>query len=154
GYLYTLVRNLHRSNLEADARRGHTPLETVDFDTAGISLRNTDAAHLLYVYSELRRICEFACERKESSKSGSILILRFFHDLMPGEIAAIARLNRANVDERLRLVRQEARSYLSRPEPMALSLASVGDWRSGQECLLSELLQRVWASKTGSCRNE
>ena len=41
--------------------------------------------------TELRQVCQYACDRKETSRAGSVLILRFLHGYYPREIAQIMR---------------------------------------------------------------
>jgi RNA polymerase sigma factor (sigma-70 family) len=112
GYIYVILRNLHRSRYERERR--HIPLEILDYDCARLGLSVTDSSHLLIVADQLRRICEFACERKETSRAGSVLILRFFHGYYPTEIANILVSSRQSVEEYLRAIRKEARDSLAR----------------------------------------
>ncbi|HKX26944.1 MAG TPA: hypothetical protein VJ302_04545, partial [Blastocatellia bacterium] len=61
------------------------------------------------------QICRYACVRKETSRAGSVLILRYFQDYSPAEIAKVIRSARRTVDEWLRLSRREAKLYLDDP---------------------------------------
>jgi hypothetical protein len=102
-------------------------------------------------------VCLFACERKETSKAGSILILRFFHAYSCAEIALLLRAGRNVVDSRLNLARQEARVYLEdpekikvigKPEPRTLPRPSLAG--STEELLLS-FRKVIFASTSGHC---
>jgi len=64
---------------------------------------------------ELRSICEYACIRKETSKAGSILLLRFFHGYYPTETAQVLRTSRNNVDNWLTLARRETKLFQENP---------------------------------------
>src|SRR5262249_54465294 len=87
GYLYTMLRNLQLSNLRRAARAPSRPLSILDFDFAEVGLRMVGPRERIQVREQLWMICQYACVRKETSKAGSILILRFFHGYYPGEIA-------------------------------------------------------------------
>jgi len=63
----------------------------------------------------LHQICAYACFRKESSKAGSVLILRFFHNYFPTEIASVLNSSRNCVDQWQRLARREAKLFMNRP---------------------------------------
>lgn len=114
-YLYGILRNLHRAQLSRAIRQQQMSLPILDFDSAEWALSVLNDEILLRAQNDLRRICHFSCHRKETAKSPSILILRFFHGFYPTEIAAIARCSRAAVDERLRQARREAKLYLEDP---------------------------------------
>jgi RNA polymerase sigma factor (sigma-70 family) len=115
GYLYTMLRNLQLSNLRRAARAPTRPLSILDFDSAEIGLRMVGPRERIQVREQLWMICQYACVRKETSKAGSILILRFFHGYYPSEIAQILRGPRRAVDDWLSIARREARSFLENP---------------------------------------
>src|SRR5713226_3782278 len=118
GYLFTMLRNLQRSQLRRAARTPGSRLSIVDFDSAELGLQATDLRARIQVLNELSLICRYACVRKQSSKAGSVLILRFFHGYYPSEIAQVLRTTRQSVDERLRIARSEAKLSLSNPESL------------------------------------
>src|SRR6202035_1548049 len=70
---------------------------------------------------QLAKLCGFLCWRKESSRTASLLLLRFFWGLQPQEIMLLARLPRPSGHNQIWIARNEARSYLKNPEkfPMA-----------------------------------
>jgi len=68
----------------------------------------------------LRDGSHYACTRKETSKAGSVLILRFFHGYYPSEITKVIRGTRHAVDLRLRNACAEAKATLANPEGWSL----------------------------------
>ena len=160
GYIYTVLRNLHRSRYER-ARR-HVPLPIVDYDCARLGLSVTDSSGLVIVADQLRGICQFACERKETSKGGSVLILRFFHGYYPAEIAAVLLSSRQSVEEYLRTIRKEACDFLAGAvKPTLTDLKTFGavyktaatrtPVTETTESLLDELRERIFQSCSSDC---
>jgi RNA polymerase sigma factor (sigma-70 family) len=123
GYLYVVMRNLHLSQLRKATRTPLRAMSVVEFDSVDIGFWASDPRDRLRMHDELAAVCQYACIRKESSKGGSVLILRFFHGYYPEEIAHVLRSTRAVVHERLRLARAEARTYLDDPN----KLSFIGD---------------------------
>src|SRR5260370_29801262 len=119
GYLHTMLRNRHlsQSRLATRSTRGHFLI--LDYDSAAIGLYAIDPREQIKVQDELQTICEYACTRKESSKAGSVLILRFFHGYYPDEIAQAMRCTRTAVKHHLRSARSEAKVYLQNPTALA-----------------------------------
>jgi DNA-directed RNA polymerase specialized sigma24 family protein len=117
-YLFGLLRRLRLSQARNALRRRQAPLVAVDYDTAEMSLPGADARELLQVKEELRGVCEYACLRKDTSKAGSVLILRFFHGFYPKEIAKILRSPLRLANDWLRIARHEARVYLEHPSTL------------------------------------
>lgn len=112
GYLYILMKNLHLSQLRRSTRLPVRSLSAVEFDSVDISLWSSDPRDHLRLRGEIGAICRYACLRKESARTGSVLILRFFHGYYPEEIATLLRSNRSAVEKRLRKARAEARLYI------------------------------------------
>jgi RNA polymerase sigma factor (sigma-70 family) len=158
GYLYAMLRNLHLSQVRRATRLRHRPLSIVDYDSAEIGLRAADPREQIRLQDELREVCRYACMRKETSKAGSVLILRFLHGYYPREIALLMRSTRAAVEERLRLARAEARQYLKNPQSLRFlrdsregrKRARTGFARKTDEFLL-ELRETIFGSRTGEC---
>ena len=94
-------------------------MTAVEYDTVDVGLWVSDPRDGIRMQDELGAVCQYACIRKESSKAGSVLILRFFHGYYPDEIAQIMCVTRPAVKERLRLARAEARAYLDDPSKLA-----------------------------------
>ena len=160
GYLYTMLRNLHLSQVRRVERLQRRTLSIVDYDSAELGLRVIDPREQIRIQDELRRVCQFACIRKETSKAGSVLILRFLHGYYPKEIAQIMRTTRQGVEERLRTARNEARQYLREPRSLHFMRASsealssppeMGFARTSDE-LLVELRHSIFNSRQGKCR--
>ncbi len=112
GYLAATVHHMHVSRVRRALRAPETALDLVDYDSAELAVRGADAARRLQVDDELRVICEYACARRLSSKSGTVLLLRFFHGYYIREIAQILNTPAAAVDVFLHDARREARSAL------------------------------------------
>jgi len=159
GYLFTLVRNLYRSPLYRNWPLRPVSLSILDFDSIEDGLRSIDRnakEHLRKVAQNLTAICEFACQRKETSKAGSLLILRFFHGFGVHETAAIMGISRAAVDERLRLARKEAHEYLlervARAGGKLVALKEPDELGQGARAdsdLLDALEKRIFAAARG-----
>jgi RNA polymerase sigma factor (sigma-70 family) len=158
-YLYTMLRNLHLSQVRRTLRLQHRSLVILDYDSAEIGLRGADPREQMRLQDELRQVCQYACLRKETSKAGSVLILRFMHGYYPREIAQIMQSTRQAVEERLRMARSEARQYLLDPTSLRFiretpaetaGIARAGFARTSDE-LLQELRDKIFDSCRGSC---
>jgi RNA polymerase sigma factor (sigma-70 family) len=111
-YLQRMVRNLHASQIRRRPPGQSLPLETSDYETAELTLqatRNEQASAA--VVEELTAICQYAKLRKETSRAGSALILRFFHGYYIHEVAQIFRIQKQPVYDLLRMARREARLF-------------------------------------------
>src|SRR6266851_6465040 len=161
GYLYEVLRNLHLSHIRRATRNHLQQLSIMEYDSAETGLLKIDPRDQLKARDELRAICRYACRRRETSKTGSILILRFFHGYYPSEIVKILKSTRQVVDFRLAIARREAR--LSLDSPQALSFVGKADASSsiqGQSIhrpsadideILSELRGLIFDSRSGAC---
>ncbi len=119
GYLYGMLRNMHAAELRRSMRHPMASLSVVEYDSALMSLqRASDELHTARMQDQLRRVCDYACVRKETSKAGSLFLLRFFHGYYPGETARLAGIRRVNVDSWLRFARSEAKLYLENPDAL------------------------------------
>src|SRR6266851_2179427 len=118
GYLYGMLRKLHLSQMRRESRSRIQPHFLVEYDSAETGLHMIDPRDRLQAQEELRRVCQYACARKETSKAGSVLILRFFHGYYPSEITKVIRGTRHAVDLRLRSARAEAKATLANPEAL------------------------------------
>src|SRR6266571_1226779 len=174
GYLYSLLRNLHLSQLRRSSGRQHRTISIVDYDSAEIGLRAADPRERIRLQDQLREVCKYACMRKETSKAGSVLILRFLHGYYPREIAQVMRCTREAVEERLRVARSEARQYLENPkslrflgpvsEPRAVATGLSGRPHTSEKSqsagdgfartvdeFLNELRRMIFDSRNGEC---
>ncbi|HEV3468676.1 MAG TPA: sigma-70 family RNA polymerase sigma factor [Pyrinomonadaceae bacterium] len=160
-YLYAVLRNLNVSHLRRLRRLQGRALPAADYDSAEVSLRAADPRDAIRVQDELRACCRYACARKETSKAGSVLILRFLHGYYPREVAAVVGSSREAVEERLRVARSEARQYLKDPSSLRFMRGAKG--ARGAEArahaaaalsadeLLRELRETVFRSRAGEC---
>src|SRR5260370_41181023 len=78
-YLFVVMRNLHLSQVRSATRKSQRALSVVEFDSVEVGLWAADPRDRIRMQDELRAVCQYACMRKETSKAGSVLILRFFH---------------------------------------------------------------------------
>src|SRR5215831_3817190 len=156
GYLYMMLRNRHLSSIRRNARAPIDQLSSADYDSAEMRLQSADPRDQIKVRDELRTICRYACERKQTSRAGSILILRFFLGYYPAEIVELGRTSRQAVDSWLRIARTEARTYLDDPGRLAFAAQHKGrlsaDYRPEmQDDFLTELRSLVFSSTDGEC---
>lgn len=115
GYFYGMLRKLYISHQRRATRLQYFSSSLVEYDTLESGLRVMDVNVHLRIHEELRMICHYACTRKDSSKAGSVLILRFFHGYYPSEIAQLIGSPRSAVDDWLRIARREVKIYLNDP---------------------------------------
>ena len=160
GYLRTMLRNMHFSRLSRAAQcLQETALSIADYDSSQLGWTAIEPPRRLQASEELHQICVFACFRKETSKAGSVLILRFFHNYFPTEIASIFKSTRNSVDQWQRVARREAKSFMNRPgglrfvngdapaRPAVRYLRSDGD-------LMFDLRQLIFSSCRGECLSQ
>jgi DNA-directed RNA polymerase specialized sigma24 family protein len=154
GYLYGMLRNIHMSRVRRTIRVEKQTVNLLDYDSAEVWLRSVHIDSLINARELLGMICDYACERKETSKAGSILILRFFHGYYPGEIARIALCHRRAVDDWMLIARKEARFHIEQ----CCSAGTLGRRRgptghsSGD--FLDLLRARIFESRKGRCFSE
>ena len=112
-YLATLVRNLHVSTVRRAVAHRMRHVAVEDYDSATLALGASSAEDHLEARDAVRRICQFACTRKETSRAASAFVLRFFQDCYPSDIARILRTTPATVHTWLSQARREARQHLT-----------------------------------------
>lgn len=161
-YLYITIRNLHLSEVRRATRSPLEPLPVLEFDSAELRLSglsgssSSDPFRRMSVQDELRRICGYACVRKETAKAASVLILRFFHGYYPEEISRLLKISLPAVKERLRLARSEARLYLDDPDRLSFMhgpSVQISETRIGQSTadFLADLRRTIFSSRQGAC---
>src|SRR5229473_3444554 len=157
GYLYGMLRKLHLSQMRRESRSRIQPHFLVEYDSAETGLHMIDPRDRLQAQEELRRVCNYACMRKETSKAGSVLILRFFHGYYPSEIAQLLISNMQTVRKWLQLARHEAKLYLDSPTALTFMREShsevkpqIGFARTTEE-LLNDLRRMIFSSRQGEC---
>src|SRR5262245_34635881 len=153
-YLYGVLRRLRLSSARS-ARRRRQRFLALDYDVAADCLADSGVhgpLHESQVEQELATVCEYACRRKSTSKSGSVLILRFFHGYYPGEIARILRAPLRLANDWLRIARHEARAQLKQAAPRIFdgSLAAAEQDERGAD-ILTTLRARIGRARTGPC---
>ncbi len=157
GYLYGMLRKLHLSQMRRDSRSRIQPHFLVEYDSAETGLHMIDPRDRLQAQEELERVCHYACTRKETSKAGSVLILRFFHGYYPSEITKVIRGTRHAVDLRLRSARAEAKATLANQERLVFmnekSEPVIGVKVLAQSTVefLTELRRAIFRSRHGDC---
>jgi len=81
GYLRRMLRYMHVSRLSRSTQQlQDAALSVADFDSCRRGWTAIEPARRMQAFEELYQICTYACSRKESSRAGSVLILRFFHE--------------------------------------------------------------------------
>jgi RNA polymerase sigma factor (sigma-70 family) len=161
-YLFVVLRNLHISQARRASQTPTTKLAISDYDTAEMGLRMIDPQRRLQARDDLRRVCEYASRRKETSKAASVLILRFFHVYFAVEIARVLNTTRHAVEIWLLNARRESRLYLE--DPTALKL--IGKTEVAKKVvrlpqrstvissdIFRELCETIFASRQGDCLN-
>ena len=161
GYLYGMLRNMHISQVRRALRLRETAFPLADIlsisETASVREELRVVGQKIQVQDELCRVCQYASIRKNSSKVGSAVVLRFFHGYYPNEIAAVTRSSRAGVDKMLQRARTEARLYLKDPDSLVFLHGEQPppelQIKFGQEPedLLSELREALYRSRSGEC---
>ena len=158
GYLRRLLRNMYLSRVSRLSQRLHdTALSIADYDTLRLGWTAIEPPRRMQVSEELHQICTYACFRKESSRAGSVLILRFFLDYLPTEIAGVLGSSRHCVDQWQRLARREVKLFMSEPERLRFvnsgtPAASAWTKYPGSDCdLMLALRGMIFSSSQGAC---
>jgi DNA-directed RNA polymerase specialized sigma24 family protein len=111
--LYTYLKHVHLAHLRRLQKYPLQNLSIAEFDSINVGLRQSPSANPLDIQNNLRRILFYLCWRKDSAKSASILILRFFYGYFPEEITRIGLVSRPVVDNGLRAARKDLKRHLS-----------------------------------------
>lgn len=156
GYLYRILRNVHVSQLRRSGQRHLQQLSIVEYDSALIGLHSTEQRDQIQVQDELRRVCQYACARKESAMAASVLILRFFHGYYPSEISAVLQSSSNAVSVRLRMARREAKVFTRAPEQLGFLRNQTTEilptnFARSIDDLLRELRLMIFRSRRGDC---
>ncbi len=157
-YLYVALRNSYVSYRRQTSRQRTEQLPIVEFESAGNVLLAIDPRKQLAIREDLRTICEYACRRKSTSISGSILILRFFHGYFPSEVARILKSSRNVVEARLLSARREVALYLENPDALNVVLSDpipklllTNNYVRDYQNILEDLQKTVFASSEYEC---
>ena len=158
GYLRRMLRYMHLARMSRNAQKvSDRTISLTDYDSFHQSWRDIEPTRRIQIKEELWQICTYACSRKETSRAGAVLILRFFHDYNPSEIARILCNSRHCVDQWQRVARSELKLYMTErgglrlmstrlsPEPGQTKLSGWDD------DLIGELRQMIFSSRKSEC---
>ncbi len=158
GYLRRMLRYMHIARLSRSAQHLHeAALSVADYDSCRLGWTAIEPPRRMQVFEELHQICTYACARKETSRAGSVLILRFFHDYFPTEIASVLNSSRHCVDQWQGLARREVKLFMNEPGRLRfVNTAKPGDRRQirylKSDCdLMLVLRQMIFNSRQGDC---
>ena len=156
-YLFSVLRNLQYARVRRARTSAIDDLSVVDYDSAERGLRAIDRNGILFVREDLHRVCDYLCERKDTSRSASVFILRYFLGYFPHEVMRVVQSTRSAVDKAVRAARTEARLELERPGVLRQigsakgsrprTLAEAGD----SQGLFLALRAKVFRSCIGDC---
>ena len=158
GYLRRMLRYMHASRMSRQAQRLHdTALSVADYDSLTLGWTAIEPPRRMQAFEELQQICSYACARKESSRAGSVLILRYFHDYFPTEIASVLGTSRHCIDQWQRLARREVKLFMNEPgrlrfvdaKRVAERSAARGVTGSGEP--MTQLRRMIFLSCQGCC---
>src|SRR5215216_2299446 len=158
GYLRRMLRYMHISRMSRQAQRLHdTTLSIADYDSLSLGWTAIEPSRRMQTIEELHQICSYACVRKESSRAGSVLILRFFHEYFPTEIAGVLGSTRHCVDQWQRLARGEVKLLIDEPDRLRFFKArakaegaEAKRFASGCDLMVG-LRQMIFRSCQGAC---
>ena len=158
GYLRRMLKYMHLARLTRHTQQlSDSAMSIADYDSFNLGWRSIEIHRRLQAQEELRQICRYACIRKQTSRAGGVLILRFFHDYFPSEIARILCRSRHCVDELQRLARIEVKLYLDDPrrlkfagaKPVTKTFQTNLSGVDGD--LITELRQMIFNSRESDC---
>lgn len=158
GYLRRLLRNMYFSRTARLTQRlQDDALSISDYDTVLLGWTAIEPERRMQAAEQLHQICAYACFRKESSRAGSVLILRFFLDYFPTEIASVIGSSRHTVDQWQAVARREAKVFLSEPNRLRFvdtKTAAVRPWTlypASNGDLMRALRGMIFSSRQGTC---
>ena len=144
-----VVRNTYLSHRRRISRQPQDQLAELD-----MVLHSVDPRRQIHINDDLQAICHHACTRKDTSITGSILILRFFHGYVPSEVARLINSSRNIVDVQLRFARSEAIANLERPKVWIKRQSrhhlTKNKVETGSD-FLTQLRDLIFATRRGQC---
>lgn len=161
-YLFVCLRNLHRFQWRRE-RRGvnGNALSITDFDSIETGLQTVvNFDNRLQIWQELQLACRYAVERRETSRAGSVFILRFFHGYYPSEIARILCGSRPAVTELLRVARAEVLGVLRNPAKISFlknnhaPLSDITPDEHAPDAIIKNLREEIFAARAGECLSD
>ena len=159
-YLRTVLRNLHTARLRRQAHRVEAPLSIVDFDSAQFAARALTPSEWTQARHDVAAACRYACTRRLTSKTGSLFLLRFVHDIVPSDLARVVRLTRATVDITLVRGRAEVKAYLEDPacaldalgaELVSMPMPAVEPGSHDDDDYLARVREAIFALRHARC---
>ncbi len=157
-YLRRLMRNMYVARMTRLAQRlPDNALSIADYDTFRLGWTTIEPGRRMQTAEQLHQICAYACFRKESSRAGSVLILRFFLDYFPTEIASVLGSSRHTVDQWQRVARRETKVFLSEPDRLRFvdtKMDAIRRWTRypASDCdLMLSLRGMIFSSRQGAC---
>lgn len=151
-YFYAAIRNGFISHLRWRGRKGWFQLSAAGAELEITPFMIFDPRSALKVQEELRAICGYACERKSTSISASILILRFIHGYYTAEVVKVINRSRNAVEARLLKARREVNEHLFGRHQAKGERSWPGSGRIiRSDELLDELRQVVFNARDGRC---
>jgi RNA polymerase sigma factor (sigma-70 family) len=158
GYLHRMLRNMNLSRLSrvTEQIQGKT-ISIAEQELLQLNSQTVELQRRLQFHEDLQRICQYACSRKETSRAGSVLILRFFFEYTPSEIAQVLCSSRHCVDQWQRFARREVKLYLEDPERLKFvrSQAQVSlpkiQLFDARDSLPDQLRHLIFSARTGEC---
>ena len=156
GYLRGMLRNMHISRISRWTQQvNENALSLADYDSFDLSWNAVEIQDRMQAQEQLRQICRYACIRKETSRAGSVLILRFLHDYSPSEIGRVLCSSRHCADQWQRLARREVKLYLDNPGQLRFVTSQppmqFPESLAGNGILIDELRRMVFFSRKGEC---
>jgi RNA polymerase sigma factor (sigma-70 family) len=159
-YLRTVLRNLHTARLRRRSHRAETPLSIADFDSAQFAARALSPSQWTQARYDVAAACRYACTRRLTSKTGSLFLLRFVHEIVPSDLARVVRLTRDTVDITLARGRAEVKAYLEHParalEPLGgelvpMSMPDVDPGADDEHDYLARVREAVFGLRHARC---
>jgi DNA-directed RNA polymerase specialized sigma24 family protein len=152
GYLRRMLQYL---NLARNSENTERLSSIADYDSFSAGWNTIDTSRRLQAREQLIDICRYACMRKQTSRAGGVLILRFFYDYLPSEIARLLCRTQHCVVEWQRVARIEVKLYLDDPRRLkfvgsAGCCASRHLWPNDDD-LISGLRKMIFNSRQGNC---
>ncbi len=160
GYLYTILKHLHRSSLKRFQRYPMESLSLIDYDSSLKSLMAAEheETDLIEVQDNLWTVCRYFCSRKTETKSASLILLRFVHGLEPEELVYCVGLRWNAIRQHIHVARTEVKAYLRSPEKFA-SISTRGEsfietkhiHALPPEVMVQELRRFLFSQEEGVC---
>lgn len=153
-YMFVVLRNTYRSKMRRRLIEKELLVGSAEtIDATGKSDGNFDRIDL---EDDIRMICRLSCIRRETSISGSLILLRYFHDFSPNEVSRISRRSRNAIESRIAAARRDILYYAKNPETMRARLRRQvsGKTQTAQSEAIDfehELREIIFSFRKGPC---